>query len=100
MKIIELVCKPNGSSIPQIYTVGNAPLNVLGVPMDNMGMVASIRYNRLPYNKGFQGDYPSYTVEFEDSDIRSIIPESDVIRVGIDIEKNKKDDEAAPELPE
>jgi hypothetical protein len=102
MKIVELVCKPNGQNVPQVYTVGNYPLNLQGTQVETIGLVAAIRYNRLPYNKGFQGDFPSYTIEFEDSDIRVIVPESEMVRTGIDIEKGKKDDveTMAPPLPD
>ena len=99
MKVVELICKLNGPIVPQVYTVGTQPMNSTGVAIETMGIIASIRYNRIPYNKGYQGDYPSYTVEFVNSDLRTIIPESGIVRVGIDIEKGKKDDDTAPELP-
>ncbi len=102
MKIVELVCKPIGQTVPQVFTVGRVPLSVIGAEMEGMGIVSSIRYNRSGklYNGGYQGEFPSYTVEFVDSDIRSIIPERQMARIGIDVEKNKKDDEAVPELPD
>lgn len=103
MKIVELICNPSGNTmIPQIFTVGSVPLNSIGAELADMGVVVSIRYNRYAYNKGYQGDYPSYTIEFENSDVRGIIPEGQMQRLGVDIESGKKDDveTAAPGLPD
>ena len=59
--------------------------------------VAKIAYCRKGYNKGNQGDWPAYKVEFEDTKLRKIIPEKNIegIVVGV-IEKKVK----TPELPD
>ncbi len=104
MKIVELICKSTGNpSVPQTFIVAHTPTNTDGAVLTEMGTVISIRYNRSGklYNGGYQGEFPSYTVEFENSDIRVIIPEREMSRIGIDIEKNKKDkEEAVPDLPD
>ena len=106
MKIVELVCKPTGNAIvPQVFTVGRAPINAVGTAMEDMGIVERITHNRQcdVYNKGYQGEFPTYMVKFVDSDIRMLIPQSEMSRFSIDVEKgqkDQKDDEAVPDLPD
>ena len=59
--------------------------------------VSKIAYCRKGYNKGNQGDYPAYKVEFENTKIRMIIPEKNIENMVTNIiEKKIK----TPELPD
>jgi hypothetical protein len=85
----------NGS-IPASYIVGEVPefMNL---------MVEKITYHRSAtlYNKGFQTNKAGYSVVFANSEIRHLIPEKEVIQVGVDIEKEEKASKKqyVPELP-
>ena len=59
--------------------------------------VSKIAYCRKGYNKGNQGDWPAYKVEFEDTKLRKIIPEKNVEGIIVNmVEKKVK----TPELPD
>jgi len=74
-------------------------------------VVTKIVYCRKGYNKGHQGDYPSYKVEFEDPQFKLIIPEKNIENIVVEtIQKENKDltnielklptEELPEELPE
>jgi len=61
-------------------------------------IITKISYCRKGYNKGYQGDFPAYKINFEESPIRLIIPEKNIEHILIEkIEKIKK---TIPELPD
>ena len=59
--------------------------------------VSKIAYCRKGYNKGNQGDWPAYKVEFEDTKIRMIIPEKNVENMVVTVVEKKV---KTPELPD
>ena len=52
--------------------------------------VSKIAYCRKGYNKGHQGDYPSYKVEFEETKIKLIIPEKNAGMVVVEVQEKVK----------
>lgn len=65
-------------------------------------MVTKIVYCRKGYNKGYQGDFAAYKIEFENPQFKLIIPEKNIENFIVEI--IKKDDKKnlpdfAPELP-
>jgi len=77
-----------------------------GYPFDitsnDSSIITKIVYCRKGYNKGYQGDFPSYKVEFEDPQFKLIIPEKNIESIIVEsIEKDKKKStpDFLPELP-
>jgi len=87
MKLLQIVTNTGA-----VFTVG-AQLTEDGAPIEK------IIYERDSYNKGKQGAFPAYVLFFEDSPNRQIIRESAVDIFVVDPEKEKKKDDAVPELP-
>lgn len=70
-------------------------------PTDN-SIVTKIVYCRKGYNKGNQGDFPAYKIEFENPQFKLIIPEKNIESMVVEtIKKDKKKNtpDFLPELP-
>ena len=72
--------------IVEILTVGLEFEVVPNTPL----RVSKIVYCRKGYNKGHQGDYPSYKVEFEEAKIKLIIPEKNAGMVVVEVQEKVK----------
>ncbi len=88
IRIKQIVTKLN------IVTVGAE----YSISADEKKIVAKISYCRKGYNKGYQGDFPSYKIDFEESPIRLIIPEKSI--EDMLVEKIEEAGETIPELPD
>jgi len=83
------------STITYTITVG---LDFTVIDNDAMYKVSKISYCRKGYNKGYQGDFSAYKIEFKDSTLKMIIPERNIENIVVEkIEKIKK---IIPELPD
>jgi hypothetical protein len=103
MKIVAII-KKDGTS----YTVGIMPADLgdLVLPEDeaSFAIVEEITFcgdGKDLYNKGRQNSLPAYLVKIATSDIRRLIPESEIKEIHADIESHKKSEKKViPELPE
>lgn len=103
---IKAIIKKDGAA----YTVGIVPADLEGlVPDDHpeipIPVVEQIEFcGSGPglYNKGRQNSLASYKVRIAGSDIRRIVPESEVAEIHADVESHKKErnEKVVPELPE
>ncbi len=98
VEIVQLISKI-GSKINEM-TVG---LEFEVMP-NTVFRVSKIAYCRKGYNKGNQGDWPAYKVEFEDTKLRMVIPEKNVENmvtniVGKNVKAHELPDDT-PDLPE
>lgn len=59
--------------------------------------IEKIIYEEHGYNKGKQGKFPAYVLFFAGSKNRSVVKESEVTCIGVEVIENK---EVIPELPE
>lgn len=101
MKIMSIGTTHKNDFIPNVYTVGET-FDEAGFAMFAGLTIEKITYHRAAalYNKGFQTDEAGYSVAFVDSNIRHLIPEREVVLVGVDITKEKKEKkEHIPDLP-
>jgi len=72
------------------------------ITSNDSSIITKIVYCRKGYNKGHQGDFPSYKVEFVDKQFKLIIPEKNIESIIVElIEKDKKKTtpDFLPELP-
>jgi hypothetical protein len=103
MKIVAII-KKDGTS----YTVGIMPADLEGiiVPEDEAAFptVEEITFcakGKDLYNKGRQNSLPAYLVKIATSDIRRLVPESEIKEIHADIESHKKSEgKFIAELPE
>lgn len=94
MKIISIFRQNNGLALPVKFIVGDIPQ--IGDDPPVGPPVSCIKHFGLQYNGGKHFKRECYVVEFEDSPVKRIIPESSIIEVVIDTTKESD----FPELPE
>jgi hypothetical protein len=104
-RIIEIYRGSAELGIPVRFTVGFAPLMVNGETAEDAPEVKSINFYETGAFKGQAYRGACYVVQFVDSDIRRIIPATDVIEIAYDSESEKiksaKEDAAGTtELPD
>ena len=113
-RIIEIWRDSGGIDIPVKFTVGEVPQvlnengNLVGMEGEAPPVVTRIKCYATGAVKGDAYVGPCFVIQFEDSDVRRIIPAHVVIDVGFDSESTtikllKEDQEtetATPELPE
>jgi len=103
MKIVSIIKNDHNS-----YTVGVVPTDLEGLVPDDHGtipvpLVEEISFcgpGKDLYNKGRQNSVPAYLVKIAGSDVRRLVPESEVGEIHADIESHKKEkvEKVIPEL--
>ena len=89
-------------NIIEVSTKGGTLYSV-GLPggdlMDN-ARVERIVYEKHGYNKGRQGDFPAYIVFFEGTNIRKIVPTTEIKELAVEYTEEEAEREITPDLPE
>lgn len=94
VNIVEITVKDG-----ETYRVGNR-VGVAGDALVNTA-VERIVYEQHGYNKGKQGNLPSYIIFFEESNIRKVISQDRIVEFAAElVEVEEAPAEIAPELPE
>jgi hypothetical protein len=109
-RIIEIWRDTNGMDIPVKFTVGEVPQvlnengNLVGIEGSDPPVVKKITHVHGAFgNKAYRGC--CFIVEFEDTDVRRVVPEHVVVDIGYHSEATtiasiKEDKETATETPD
>lgn len=104
MKIVTIIRKDS-----TVFTVGIVPADLEDLvpegdelPVPRVEEITFCGPGKDLYNKGRQNSVPAYLVKTVDSDVRRLVPESEVKEVQIDIEGHKKEksEKIIPDLAE